>query len=167
MTDFDDRLRERLARNERLAEERSYAEEEMNRAAERAEEEAAREAAELRERQDARHAALAERLTELVETVRQTAPNVTVRAGWSASGEEFLAKLTTHRTRPDRSLSITLDRDDDQVLARWRSSVGESLELYHLLEFDTSMLEELVLQVIDDEAWAGRTTPPLFPGNRL
>ncbi len=167
MSEFEDRLRERLERNQRLAEERSHAEKEMDRAAERAREEAAREAKEKRERQDARHAELAERLTGLVGRLRDSVPNLTVRAGWSASGEEFLAKFATVRTRPERALSIVVDRDDDQVIVRWNSDLGDSMELYHLLEFDTDMLEEVVLQAIDDDLWSSRSTPPVFPGNHL
>lgn len=165
MSDFEATLRDKLQRNAQLAEDRDRAEEEMDRAAERAQEKVAAEQAERRRRQDERHAQLAGRLEQLVATVREAAPHVDVRAGWSASGEEYLAKLTTTRVRPRRSLTIELDRDDDEVLARWHSAVGDSLELYHLLEFDEDMLHELVLQVIDDELWNRRTTTPPFPGN--
>lgn len=164
MSDFDDVLRAKLERNEQLAEEREHAEEEMDRAAEAAQQQAEREARELRERQDARHAELAQRLQELGAKIHTSAPNVVVRAGWSSSGEEYLAKLATTQTRPRRSLTIELDRDDDEVLARWHSSVGDSLELWHLLEFDVAMLDELVLQVIDDDLWADARRPPAFPG---
>ncbi|MBW3664050.1 MAG: hypothetical protein KY469_13190 [Actinobacteria bacterium] len=165
MSDFEARLRERVARNEQLAQERASAEQEMDRAVEAAEERRAQEERERRQRQDARHAELADRLAELVEKVRDLGSSVTVRAGWSASGEEYLARFATVDVRPQRALSVELDRDDDEVLVRWHSAVGESLELYHLLEFDTGMLEELVLQVIDDDLWSGRTVPPAFPGN--
>lgn len=165
MSDFDERLRERLDRNQQLAEERSHAETEMDAAAERAAERAAREAEDLRGRQDERHAELAERLTELVDQVRGSAANITVRAGWSASGEEYLARFATIDARPRRALSVELDRDDDEVLIRWHSAVGDSMELYHLLEFDTGMLEELVLEVLDDGLWSDLKSPPAFPGN--
>lgn len=163
MSDFEDALRARLARNEQLADERSRAEEEMDLALERAREQAEREAQELRTRRDARHAELAERLEQLVATVRDAAPDVDVRAFWSRSGEEYLARFATPTKTTRRSLSIELDRDDDEVLARWHSLVGQSLEMWHLLEFDTSMLERLVLQVIDDDLWSGRDEPPPFP----
>ena len=65
---------------------------------------------------------------------------------------------------PARTLSLELDRDDDEVFARWRSDVGDSLEMWRLLEFSTDMLSELVLQVVDQELWRGRTSPPPFPG---
>lgn len=165
MSDFDQRLRERLERNQRLAQERTRAESEMDAAAERAAERAAREAHDRRRRQDERHAELAERLTGLVDQVRDVAANITVRAGWSASGEEYLARFATISVRPRRALSLELDRDDDEVLARWHSTVGQSMELYHLLEFDTGMLEDLVLQVLDDDLWSDLSSPPPFPGN--
>ncbi|MDX1659518.1 MAG: hypothetical protein R3343_11910 [Nitriliruptorales bacterium] len=164
MTDFEDALRSRLDSNERLASERARAEEEMDRAAERVAEQQQREAEERRERQDQRHAELAARLDDLVATIRDQAPDIDVRAGWSRSGEEYLAKFTTTQKRPRRSLTIELDRDDDEVLARWHSTVGDSLELWHLLEFDTEMLEALVLQVVDDGYWTSAKRPPAFPG---
>lgn len=163
MSDFDERLRERLDRNQQLAEERAHAETEMDAAAERAAERVARDAEDVRRRQDERHAELAERLTALVDHVRDAVEDITVRAGWSASGEEYLARFATIDARPRRALSIELDRDDDEVLARWHSAVGDSMELYHLLEFDTGMLEELVLQVLDDGLWGDLKSPPGFP----
>lgn len=162
MNDFDDALQARLQRNQELAEERERAEEEMDRAAERVEEQQRREAEELRRRQDERHRELADRLEEMVAAIRTTAPEVDVRAGWSRSGEEYLARFGS-TSRPKRSLTVELDRDDDEVLARWHSDVGDSLELWHLLEFDTGMLEQLVLQVIDDELWSAAKRPPAFP----
>lgn len=164
MSDFDAALRQRLERNERLAEARARAEEEMDQAAERLAEQVEQENREERARQDQRHAELSERLVQLVATVRGAAPHVDVRAGWSASGEEYLAKFTTTGIRPRRALTLELDRDDDEVLARWHSAVGDTLEIWHLLEFDLVMLEELVLQVIDDDLWHGRGDPPPFPG---
>ncbi|MDX1619591.1 MAG: hypothetical protein R3320_01275 [Nitriliruptorales bacterium] len=164
MTDFEDALRARLERNDRLAEERARAEEEMDRAAERVAAEQEREEAERRRQQDERHRELADRLETMVAMIRDSAPDMDVRAGWSRSGEEYLAKFATTRKRPRRSLTIELDRDDDEVLARWHSAVGDSLELWHLLEFDVQMLEQLVLQVIDDELWSGAKRPPSFPG---
>lgn len=165
MSDFDQQLRERLQRNEQLAKDRSRAEEEMDQAVQRAAEREAEQARERRRLQDERHAELADRLTQLIKTLRDSAPNVTTRAGWSASGEEFIARIATVDARPRRALSIELDRDDDEVLARWHSAIGDSLELYHLLEFDTAMLEELVLQVIDDDLWRDLDDPPSFPGS--
>lgn len=166
MSDFDQRLQARIDRNQQLATERARAEEEMDRATADAAAKAEEEARDLRRRQDARHAELADRLTALVGKVRDDVPNIVVRAGWSASGEEFIARFATVDTRPDRALSIELDRDDDEVLARWHSSIGDSLELYHLLAFDTTMLEDLVLQVLDDDLWSDLSSTPPFPGNR-
>lgn len=166
MSDFDQQLRAQLERNDRLAAERDRAEEEVEAAAERVREREQQAARELRARQDQRHAELAERLSGLVEKVRAAAPDrVDVRAGWSASGEEYLARFATVQLRPRRALSIELDRDDDEVLARWHSELGNSMELWHLLEFDVGMLDTLVLQVIDDELWRGRKRTPPFPGN--
>lgn len=166
MSDFDDALQQRLARNEQLATARARAEEEMDQAAERIAEQVEQERRVERERQDARHAELSQRLEALVSKMRSAAPHLDVRAGWSASGEEYLAKFTTTGVRPRRSLTLELDRDDDEVLARWHSAVGDSLEIWHLLEFDPPMLDELVLQVIDDDLWARQTEPPAFPGAR-
>lgn len=164
MAGFEDALQARLDNNERLAQQRARAEEEMDRAAERAAEQERREAEERRRQQDERHAELTGRLEELVGAIREKAPHIDVRAGWSRSGEEYLAKFTTTQKRPRRSLTIELDRDDDEVLARWHSAVGDSLELWHLLEFEVEMLEQLVLQVIDDELWSTAQRPPDFPG---
>jgi hypothetical protein len=163
MSEFEDRLRERLERNANLADERARAEGEMDRAKERAAELAAAEEAELRERQRARHGELAERLKALVDTLRSSGQGLDARAGWSASGEEYLVRLAKREPWPGRALSIELDRDDDEVLARWHSDVGNTLELWRLLEFDSSMLEQLVLQVVDDELWRERSAPPPFP----
>ncbi|HWH33041.1 MAG TPA: hypothetical protein VNU01_10255 [Egibacteraceae bacterium] len=163
MSGFEDKLRERLESNAALAEQRAAAEAEMDRAALQAQQEAAAAERELRASRDARHAELAARLEDLLDMLRGSGQRLEVRAGWSASGEEFYARLATHAGWPQRVLSLELDRDDDEVLARWHSDVGNTLELWRLLEFDVEMLEELVLQVIDDELWRGASAPPAFP----
>lgn len=163
MSDFEDELRRRLEQNASLAEQRAAAEDEMDRALRLQQEAAQAEARALRERQDARHAELAERLIALLDTLRATGQRLEVRGGWSASGEEYLARIATHAAWPQRALSIELDRDDDEVLARWHSDVGNSLEMWRLLEFDVGMLERLVLQVIDDGLWREAGAPPPFP----
>jgi hypothetical protein len=56
-----------------------------------------------------------------------------------------------------------LDRDDDEVLARWNSDVGSSLELWRLLEVEPDIITALVLQIADQELWKDATRPPPFP----
>lgn len=166
MTDFEDSLRAKLERNAEIAAQRAEAEQEMDRAKQRAEEAERLRLAELAEARNKRHAQLAAVCKDLADHLKASAPDqFIVRTGWTSSGEEFIAKISTRQLTPARTLFIELDRDDDEVLARWHSTVGESLELYHLLEFDEHMLEELVLQVIDDELWNRATTTPRFPGN--
>jgi hypothetical protein len=41
--------------------------------------------------------------------------------GWTQSGEEFIAKISSRTLLPARSLFVELDREDDEVLARWHS----------------------------------------------
>ena len=85
------------------------------------------------------------------------------RLGWTESGEEFIAKLSTRLLEPARSLLIELDRDDDEVLARWHSDVGSSLELWRLLEVDDDTITAMVLQVADQDQWREAKRPPPFP----
>jgi len=165
MTDFQTELAARLARNAELAQQRAEAEAEMDRAVrEREQADTQRERDLARGRLD-RHAELVAQLTQVADGLKTASPEeFIVRHGWTAAGEEFIAKITTRKLDPPRTLIVELDRDDDEVLARWRSEVGNSLELWRLLEVDPPMLAELVLQVADQELWKGRSSPPPFPG---
>lgn len=156
---FGDALKARLSANESLAEARAAAEAEMD----RVQEEAEAAAAAHEEQKRAHHAELSAALDELADQLKASAPDsFIVRTGWTESGEEFVAKMTTRQMRPKRSLFVEVDRDDDEVLARWTSDIGGSIEIWRLLEVDAAMLAALVLQVADDEAWSGRKPPP-FP----
>lgn len=159
MTDFDEALRARLANNEAIAERRAAAEEEMARAEREQEEAARRQDQERRER----HAQLAEHLVDVAGQLKASRPDsFIVRSGWTASGEEFVVKLSTRQMTPKRSLLVEVDRDDDEVLVRWTSGIGNAIEIWRLLDVTPGMLTELVLQVADDAAWDGRRPPP-FP----
>ena len=165
MTDFEAALQAKLARNTELAEQRAAAEVEMDRVKEEQRLAAEREASESRAAQHARHAELVDHLTRLLGQLKEASSDTfVVRTGWTPSGEEFIAKVSTRQLEPGRSLFIELDRDDDEVLARWTSDVGNTLELWHLLEVQPDALTELVLQVADPELWRGRSKPPPFPG---
>ena len=162
--DFQSALQAKLARNAELAQQREQAEEEMDRAQREAAERAEREAAERRAEQDARHGELVERLQASAKALRAASPDdFVVRMGWTQSGEEFMAKISSRRMTPARSLFVELDRDDDEVLARWHSDRGDALELWHLLEVEPDLIDQLVLQVADQEYWKQATRPPLFP----
>jgi len=164
MSDFSTELAARLARNAELSRERAAAEEAMDRAARDAEEAERERQRELAAARRTRHGELVGVLTGLAERLKQASPDeFVVRLGWSASGEEFLGKISTRRLTPARALLIELDRDDDEVLARWHSDVGSALELWRLLEVDADLLGALVLQVADQELWQRATTPPPFP----
>jgi hypothetical protein len=164
MTDFQEALEQQLARNAELARQRAEAEREMDRAKLAAEEEARREAARGQEARNARHAELADHLAQVARQLKAASPeSYIVRTGWTESGEEYLAKISTRRTQPSRSLLIELDRDDDEVLARWNTDVGSSVELWRLLEVSPEMLTQLVLQVADEHLWRSATTTPPFP----
>lgn len=164
MSDFSTELAARLTRNAELSRERAAAEEAMDRAARDAEQAERERQRELAEARLARHGELVGVLTELAERLKQASPDeFVVRLGWSASGEEFLAKISTRRLTPARTLLIELDRDDDEVLARWHSDVGNALELWRLLEVEAPLLGEMVLQVADQQLWQRATTPPPFP----
>jgi hypothetical protein len=164
MTDFEAALRAKLARNAELADERARAEEEMDRAKLEA---AARAEQERRDRlaaQRERHGELVDALTAAAQGLKAMSPEgFVVRLGWTQSHEEFIAKISTRLLEPARSLLIELDRDDDEVLARWHSDVGNSLELWRLLEVSPELLQRLVLQVADQELWRGSDRPPAFP----
>lgn len=164
MSDFADRLATQLDRNAQLERQRQEAEQEMDRAAQdrAAADERARQQRIVAQRE--RHGALAARLEEVAKGLKAAAPDqYIVRMGWTSSGEEFIAKVSTRRMQPPRSLLIELDRDDDEVLARWKTGVGDSLELWRLLEVEPRILEQLVLQVADQELWKSATEPPPFP----
>jgi len=164
MTDFQAELAEKLARNAELAKRRAAAEEEMDRAVREREEAEARQQRELAAARRQRHADLVARLEAVMNSLKAASPEeFVVRMGWTESGEEFIAKVSTRKLAPARSLLVELDRDDDEVLARWRSDVGDSLELWRLLEVDGPLLEQLVLQAADQDLWRGRTEPPPFP----
>ncbi|MDP9021746.1 MAG: hypothetical protein M3N57_03415 [Actinomycetota bacterium] len=165
MDDFQDALRARLTRNVELEHERQNAEQQRLRdEQERAERDAGR--AEARSQARARrHAELVERLRALLGQLEaEAAESVVSRSGFSETGEEFVTEVTTVRRTPRRTLFIELDRDDDEVLARWTSEVGDSIEMWRLLDFAPEVLDELVLQVVDDELWHSASRPPAFPG---
>lgn len=164
MSDFEAELARRLSRNRELAEERATAEAEMDRVVAEQAEEQQRAAAEREQAQRDQHAELSAFLRERAEKLKQAAPeNFVLRMGWTESGEEFIVKLSTRTLSPARSLFIELDRDDDEVLVRWHSEVGNSLELWRLLEASTDLLGTLLLQLADQEAWRGAQRPPAFP----
>lgn len=164
MSDFETALEAKLARNEELARERAQAEQEMDRVIEERQAEEERQQHTRAEAQRQRHAELVAHLKTVTVALKQSSPGTfIVRTGWTPSGEEFIAKLSTRLLEPSRSLFIELDRDDDEVLARWTSAVGSSIELWHLLEVSPALLTEIVLQVADQELWHGRTSPPPFP----
>ncbi|MBW3578169.1 MAG: hypothetical protein KY462_10610 [Actinobacteria bacterium] len=164
MDDFQDALRARLERNVELEQERQDAEQQQLRDERgRAEREASRAEARSQAR-GRRHAELVERLQALLGQLEaEAAESVVSRSGWSESGEEFVSEVTTVRRTPRRTLLIELDRDDDEVLARWTSEVGDSIEMWRLLDFSPQLLDELVLQVVDDELWHSASRPPAFP----
>ncbi|MGH3443217.1 MAG: hypothetical protein ACRDUY_14490 [Nitriliruptorales bacterium] len=165
MTDFEDALRARLARNVEFEREREQDERQRQ-----ADEQAHREAEQRRRREeqgrrDARHAEMVAHLQGLLAQLEGTATGDFVsRGGWTESGEEFVVKVTSVQLSPRRSLFVELDRDDDEVLARWTSDVGESIEMWRLLEFTPEMLSELMLRLVDQELWRDATGPPPFPG---
>ncbi|MGI8574975.1 MAG: hypothetical protein ACR2MA_06460 [Egibacteraceae bacterium] len=164
MSDFEAELARRLSRNEELAEERAAAEEQMDRVVAEQAEARARAAREREQAQREQHSQLASFLRERAEQLKQAAPDTFVlRMGWTESGEEFIVKLSTRTLSPSRSLFIELDRDDDEVLVRWHSDVGNSLELWQLLEASTDLLGTLLLQFADQETWRGAERPPAFP----
>jgi hypothetical protein len=165
MTDFEAALQAKLERNAELARQRDEAEQELERWELRKAEEAEQREAELGVARRERHAELVDALTEVAEGLKAAQPEgFVVRLGWSQSGEEFIAKMSTRLLEPSRTLFIELDRDDDEVLARWRSDVGSSLELWRLLEVESSVLSELVLQLADQDYWRDAKRPPPFPG---
>lgn len=164
MTDFESALASRLARNAEIAEERARAEQEMDRVEREKTAAQEREERELREARRARHAELVDGLTAAAKGLKDASPEgFVVRLGWTQSGEEFIAKISTRLLEPARSLLIELDRDDDEVLARWHSDVGNALELWRLLEVTPALLQGLVLQVADQEVWRTAGRPPPFP----
>jgi hypothetical protein len=164
MTDFEAALAEQLSRNADLAEERKQAEAEMDRALAEREEAARRQAQEEQDERNARHAELAEHLGTVATQLKAASPDsFIVRTGWTPSGEEFRAKISTRQTRPARSLMIEVDRDDDQVMARWTTDVGNTVELWRLLQVTPAMLSQLVLQVADEGLWRTGGSPPAFP----
>lgn len=164
MSDFEQDLQARLARNAELAAERARAEEEMDRARQQAEEEERRLAAEQAQVRNERHATLASECQKLVDQLKASAPDQFVtRTGWTSTGEEFIAKISTRRLHPARTLFIELDRDDDEVLARWTTDVGNTIELWRLLEVTPEMLGEMLLQIADQRIWDRATAPPPYP----
>lgn len=166
MTDFEAALAEQLSRNAELARQRADAEAEMDRAVEEREEARRQEAQRQQDARNERHADLAEHLGKLAAQLKAASPDTfIVRTGWTESGEEFLTKISTRQTRPARSLLVELDRDDDQVMARWHSDVGNAIELWRLMQVDRDLLTQLVLQVADESLWVRATAPPAFPAS--
>lgn len=159
MSDFSDALQARLSNNEELAAQRQQAEAEMERLRQEAEQ-AERDQDEAR---NARHAELATHLKSVADQLKASKPDsFIVRTGWTESGEEFIVKLSTRQMSPKRVLFVEVDRDDDEVVARWTSDLGMAVEIWRLLEVTPAMLTEMVLQVADDAAWRGER-PPAFP----
>jgi len=164
VTDFSSRLASSISNNERLATERAEAEQRMDLAAEEARDAAARREAELAQARRDRHALLVEHLQRVTTDLKAAATeDFVVRLGWTADGESYIAKVSTRTVTPARTLFVELDRDDDEVLARWNTAVGSSLDLWRLLEVGPELLEELVIQLADQSLWKGRTEPPPFP----
>jgi hypothetical protein len=164
MTDFEQSLQARLARNAELAAERAKAEEEMDRARADAEEQERQRQADLSLARSDHHTELTKTCQDLVDQLKTSAPEqFVVRTGWTSTGEEFIAKVSTRQLRPARTLFIELDRDDDEVLARWTTDVGNTIELWRLLEVTPGMLGEMLLQIADQELWDGATAPPPYP----
>ncbi|MGI9016189.1 MAG: hypothetical protein ACR2HR_03635 [Euzebya sp.] len=157
--EFSDALQQRLSSNEELARRRQAAEAEMDRV--RREQEA--QAAAFDDAQRDQHATLATHLKTVADQLKASRPDrFIVRHGWTESGEEFVASMKTRLMDPKRELFIEVDRDDDEVLARWTSEVGNAVEVWRLLETTPAMITEMVLQVADDTAWTGDRPPP-FP----
>ena len=166
MTDFEAALQEQKARNAQLAQQRVEAEREMDRALETKREAERQEAARQLQLRNDHHTDLADHLGRLAAQLKASAPETfIVRTGWSQSGEEYRAKISTRQTTPSRSLLVDLDRDDDQVMARWHSELGNTVELWRLLEVTPQMLTELLLQIGDESLWNRATSPPPFPAS--
>jgi len=168
VSDFEEALRAKLARNAEIAREREDNVAAMARYEQEQAEEQRREQERLRELRRQRHGELVTALTEAAEGLKSASPeDFVVRLGWTQSGEEFIAKISTRLMEPARSLLVELDRDDDEVLARWHSDIGAALELWRLLDVEPPLLRELVLQVADQDLWRQQTrNPPPFPGAR-
>jgi hypothetical protein len=164
MSDFKTALEAKLERNAELAAQRRDAELEMDRVQIEAAEREERERSAYRARSDARHGELVEHLRQVATALKQASPeDFVVRMGWTQSGEEFIAKITSRTLVPARSLFVELDREDDEVLVRWHSDKGNALELWRLLEVHPPVLEELVLQIADQDLWRESRRPPPFP----
>ena len=164
MSDFEAALQDRLERNAELAEQRAQAEKEMDRVQAEQRADAERRRMEQADARLTRHTQLVEHLQQVAGQLKERAPeSFVVRLGWTESHEEYLAKISTRRLQPARTLFIELDRDDDEVLARWTSDLGNSLELWRLLEVSPDVLTELVLQVADQQLWRQASRPPAFP----
>ncbi len=164
MTDFEAALRAKLDRNAQLAAEREEAEADWERFQRERQEEERRREQEQRTAREGRHGVLVEALTAAAKGLKSMSPEgFIVRLGWTQSGEEFIAKISTRLMEPARTLLVELDRDDDEVLARWHSDVGNSLELWRLLEVTPELLQGLVLHVADQELWRTSNRPPPFP----
>ncbi|MBW3606123.1 MAG: hypothetical protein KY460_14725 [Actinobacteria bacterium] len=164
MTDFEENLQARLTRNAELAAQRARAEDEMDQAQRRAEEQEHQRQAELAKSRNERHAELASSCQNLVDQLKASAPDqFVVRTGWTSTGEEYIAKISTRQLSPARTLFIELDRDDDEVLARWTTDVGNTIELWRVLEVTPDMLGEMLLQIADQQLWDRATEPPPYP----
>lgn len=164
LDEFHDALKQTLARNEAVERERREEVEQRRREEEqqRAAEQERRRAEQAR--RDTRHGELVQHLEALLRDLIETAPDRFVaRGGWTESGEEYVVKVGTVQMRPRRSLFLEIDRDDDEVLARWSSDIGESIEMWRLLEVEPAMLTRLLLQLADHEAWLDADRPPAFP----
>ncbi len=159
MSDFEDALQQRLSGNDELAQRRAAAEQEMQRIADAAK----ASKADVAQSKVDQHATLAAHLESVAGRLKASKPDsFIVRTGWTASGEEFLTRISTRQMSPKRTLLVEVDRDDDEVLARWTSDIGNAVEIWRLLEVSPEMITEMVLQVADDTVWIGNR-PPAFP----
>jgi hypothetical protein len=167
MSDFESALKAKLDRNAELAQQREEAEREMDRAKAAREEADQRHAVGQADARKTRHAELATHLERLAGQLKEASgEQFVLRTAWTQSSEEFITKISTRGLNPARSLFIELDRDDDEVLVRWTSDVGNSLELWRLLEVNPDHLTQLLLQVADQDLWRNAASPPPFPGAR-
>ncbi len=162
--DFQQELAAKLSRNAELRQQREQAEEEMDRAQREAAEQAAAEKQRTQKARDDRHAELVDALQSAAQQLKDAEPDeFVVRTGWTESREEYIAKISTRTVTPARSLFIELDHDDDEVLARWHSDLGDALELWRLLQATPQVLQQLVLQAADHQLWRSQERPPPFP----
>ena len=165
MSDFESELAARLARNSEIAQERADNTEAMREWEEQRAQREEREAAERAEARRSRFEELATQLERVATQLKESAPEqFVVRVGRTGEGDQVVARISSRVLEPARALLVELDLPDDEVLARWTSDVGGSLEMWRVMEVEDSLLTELVLQVADQELWRSARRPPAFPG---